>query len=378
MSMPRAIVAGAGIGELAAAIALRRSGYDVVIHEQAPKLLPLGAALSIWPNALAALDLLGCGDALRAVAEPFDRASLRDWQGRKLISFITSDLLSDEPARLPTRAALQSVLCEAAAGIPLILGSRLTHWDQNAEHVSARFDNGPEETADVMIVADGIWSAAATALLGNPPRHAGYGGVLAITSADCAVPDDATATEYWGPGRFGIFAVGRGRYYWFYMRNERDRAESDALKLDDIARAVAGGVCPTGLVIAATDPDALIPFSIHARGIPRRLGQGRIICVGDAAHAMEPNMGQGGCQAIEDAAALGAAASRTRPDGLLKEFERLRLKRVARFMAMSRSGAFIQHRLPPALAALCRNLIRMTPSAVGIGPMARLYRLPEY
>jgi 2-polyprenyl-6-methoxyphenol hydroxylase-like FAD-dependent oxidoreductase len=89
--------------------------------------------------------------------------------------------------------------------------------------------------------------------------------------------------------------------------------------------------------------DALLPFSVHARGAPARLGRGRIICVGDAAHAMEPNLGQGGCQGIEDAIALGAVARRAPPEKVLRAFEALRLSRIRQVVRQSRLGAMAVH-----------------------------------
>lgn len=373
-----AIIIGAGIAGLSAAIALKQAGYKVVIHDRAPKLLPLGAALSIWPNALAALDRLGCGDALRAVAHPFDEVGLSDWQGRDLARFSPSMLSGQEAARLPTRAALQAILLEATKDIPLHLGEGLTEWGQDAQAAWARFDTGRAARADLLVIADGIWSTAATDIIGNAPHHCGYGGVLAISSAedsDAALPH---AIEYWGPGRFGIFAVGGGKHYWFYMRNERDPAESRALTLTQVAEAVADGPGPVQAVIGRTDAKALIPFSIHTRSKPSRLGKGRIICVGDAAHAMEPNMGQGACQAIEDAVALGIAATQWPAPDILPRFESMRMKRIRRVMMMSHQGAIIPHHLPKFLHPMAHSVVRATSARFSVRMMADIYRLPDY
>ena len=377
--MPRAIVVGAGIAGLTAAIALRGAGYAVAVYEQAPSIEPMGAALSIWPNALAGLDRLGCGDALRARAVSFDQAQLCDWQGRTLSTLSARNLSGAEDARLPTRAVLQSLLLDAAAGIPLRLGARLAYWNQSDDEVAVRFDDGAADVGDLLVVADGIWSATATALIGNAPRHAGYGGVLAITSPGEDGANDVAAAEYWGWGqRFGIFPVDDERHYWFYMRNEASPAESRDLTLETIARLTGGGPEAIGAALRATDAAALIPFSIHARPAPDRLGAGRILCVGDAAHAMEPNMGQGGCQAIEDAVALGAAASRVPPEQVLGEYERLRLERIRRFVTLSRQGALVPHRLPKSLAAVARGAIRMTRGGAMNRVMKPLLHLPDY
>jgi 2-polyprenyl-6-methoxyphenol hydroxylase-like FAD-dependent oxidoreductase len=127
-------------------------------------------------------------------------------------------------------------------------------------------------------------------------------------------------------------------------------------------------------VIAATTPARLVPFSIHARAAPRMLGIGRVVCVGDAAHAMEPTLGQGGCQALEDAIALGIAAAAGPTTEIVRRFEAMRLARIRTIVARSAEAGLGAS----GGSALARLRARFTPAGSDARQAARLFRMPRY
>lgn len=129
--------------------------------------------------------------------------------------------------------------------------------------------------------------------------------------------------------------------------------------------------------MALTASDDLIAFVVHARPAPRRLGHGRIVCIGDAAHAMEPNLGQGGCQGIEDAVALGVAAARCTPDAVLPAFQRMRLARIRGFVRCSAEGRLDAHGMRPVRAAWC-TLLRAAPGSLHRTVIRGMHGLPDY
>jgi 2-polyprenyl-6-methoxyphenol hydroxylase-like FAD-dependent oxidoreductase len=375
----RAIIVGAGIAGLSAGIALRQAGWAVEIYEQAPALVPMGAALSLWPNAMAALDQLGCGDAIRAIAQPLMAPILADSKGRLIAELNVGRVLPDSEAFLPRRSELQSALLAGFGHGRLQLGHTLAGCSQDANTVSVSFENGAQAAGDLLVAADGIWSNVAKDLLGVEARHTGYGGVLALSGPVPSCPSAGRGGEYWGVGeRFGVFDLKAGRKYWFFMRNEQDAFQTQALTLAVIRARAAAFPAAVRTAIDATDAVALIPFSIHAKPSPNTLGKGRFICVGDAAHAMEPNLGQGGCQAIEDAVALGVATRSTDTLEILPCLEAMRLKRIRQFVTLSTQGAMIPHRLPNPLAEIGRSVLRAAFPLLGPRQMRGLYRLPDY
>lgn len=366
---------GAGIAGLTAAIALRRAGYAVTVHDRAPTLDPAGAALSLWPNAMQALSLIGAADRIGTEAAPIASISSARRDGRPIFGPLRIDaVIAGGEAYLPTRTFLQNCLLDALGDVPIQLGQELDTIEDIDTRPVVRLADGTRIVADLVIDATGIWSATATRLIGNPPTYRGYGGVIALSDALPPLPPGCSS-EFWGEGeRFGLFDAGGGRRYWFYMRNQPANA---TIGLSDVRARTSGWPAVVTDSVAGTAAAALIPFAIHARGLPRRLGAGRVICVGDAVHAMEPNLGQGACQAIEDAAALAMLAPRCEPDALLPAFETARLARIRRFMRRSRSGGYGAHG-----GALTRTATRlvfgMIPPAVQRRMMAGMLTLPDY
>lgn len=325
MEQRRAIIIGGGIAGLSAGIALRKAGYAVTLYEQAEALVPMGAALSLWGNAMAGLDWLGCGDAVRAQAARVEQLSLRDTKGRALFGPVD---IGDSDSYLALRTDLQTTLLETLGAGNVVLDTPVGAARQSGDAVWVEDAHGQAlAEADLLVVADGIHSSLATALLGNVPNYSGYGGFLAL--ADTPPQARGCGEEIWGDDeRFGLFDGG-GAGYWFYMRGG---CEAEIAAMDHDALTIRAASFPARIseAIAATPSDRLIHVSIHARAMPRSFGRGRIICIGDAAHAMEPNQGQGACQGIEDAWVLGVLAQRCPPDAILPEFDRLRMKRVRR------------------------------------------------
>ena len=373
MTTARAIVLGGGIAGLSAALALRRAGWAVELFEQAPALQPLGAAISLWPNAMAALRLLGVAAPIEAAAVPIAAMLLATQAGRPLLGPWPVDAARHgETAYLPTRALVQQVLFDALTDVPVRLARRAESVRDLADRAVVRLDDGEEREADLLVAADGIWSSIGTTVARNPPRPCGYGGVLALSDAVAGEPLDGLAAEYWGAAeRFGVFDLGAGRRYWFFM------ARDGAVALDHGSLTARARDWPAsvGAAIAATPPERLLPVSISARPAPSRLAQGRVIAVGDAAHAMEPNLGQGACQAIEDAAALGVLAARLPPDEVGAAFDRARRGRVTGMMARAREGGWAAHGSTLTRAAW-RTMFRLTPPTLHRRMIAGLYRPP--
>ena len=369
MSRPTAIVIGAGIAGLAAAVALRRAGYEIGICERAPGLRPVGAALSLWPNAMAGLRRLGAAARIEAEAAPIARMLLATRGGTPLIDRPVAD------AFLPTRALLQATLREAAGEVAMEPGREVVEL-VSAERGIVRFADGGERSADLVVAADGIRSAVGLAVAGNRETYRGYGGVVALSNVAGGDMPAGLAAEFWGRHeRFGVFDLGGGRRYWFHMRTAR--VGDPAPTLGRIAARLEGWPAPVRDAVGATPADRLIPWPIHARAVPTRLARGRVVCVGDAGHAMEPNLGQGACQAIEDAVALGAAAGRGGPEAVPALFEAMRLPRVRRVVARAAEGGYAAHGPVPVQEAM-RGLLRVMPGVVKERVAAGVQAMPDY
>jgi FAD-dependent urate hydroxylase len=363
----KALIIGGGIGGLAAALALRGAGAEVAVYEQARELQPVGAGLAVWPNAMAALERLGVAAAVRALGVPRATGAVRDWRGRVLL-YEPPTVASITGGSLVAvhRADLQQALLDALGQDVLYLGRRCLRWEQDEARVWATFADGGVAEGDILVGADGLHSVVRSQLVGpSVPWYAGY------TAWRGVVPFDhrqVLVGETWGCGaRFGLLPLSRGRVYWFAAANAPQGApDGPQGRRQELLARFAGWHAPIADVIAATPDAAILRNDIYDRPPLKTWGQGRVTLVGDAAHPMTPDLGQGACQALEDAAVLGARMADNSGDaiGVLRACEAARIPRTRRIVVRSRQlGQIGQWQNP--LACRARNLAaRLMPASL--------------
>jgi len=376
-----AVVVGAGIGGLAAAVGLLRAGWQVTVLERARAAGEIGAGLSLFSNALSALGALGAGDAIRAHGTMTDGGGLRTPQGSWL--FRAPGLQPGGPPPpvsllMVHRAVLhEQLLAALPAGVVRTgaLVTRVTPGDEREQaRVSYRDQGGEHEAgADVVVGADGVRSTVRGCLhAGAPaPAYAGFTAWRGVTAAAIPLPE---GSQTWGRGQsVGLTRLADGRIYWFATAPVPegtvfgdDRAEA--------LRRFGGWHDPIAAVIAATDLPAVLRHDVYA--LPRPLEpfhRGRAVLLGDAAHAMTPHLGQGACLALEDAVVLATelAATPAHVPAALARYDAARRPRAQKMSRLSdQAGRPIELTSPAAVAA--RNLlIRAVPRRVMIASLAR-------
>jgi 2-polyprenyl-6-methoxyphenol hydroxylase-like FAD-dependent oxidoreductase len=327
----RVIVVGGGIAGLSAAIGLRRSGHDVVVLERAPRIDPVGAGITLFSNAMRALDRLGVGRAVAARGAAATRSAILTWEGRELTQ-VPSDLLEGTIA--VHRADLQTELAAAAGDVRL--GVEVVAVEQSEDGVAAKTAEGREVRGDLLAGADGLSSVARHEIADVPIRYAGYTAWRGVSSVSV---ESGRLTESWGVGeRFGLVDIGRGRTYWFATKNapEGESAEPEGRKTE-IMRRFSGWHEPIAAVAEATDEDAILRNDVYYLDPLPRWSNGRVVLVGDAAHATTPGVGQGAAQAIEDAVVLADRLADPRHlAAALAEYEAVRRPRAEAVLKMSR------------------------------------------
>jgi len=339
-------VVGGGIGGLAAAIALRRKGIDVVVLERAREITAVGASLELGPNAVRLLDALGLGGELRRVGVRPEAVELVRWEDGTVLlhTKLGAEMESHFGAPLLDffRPDLHELLGAALPPDTVVLGARVVGVDQDARGVTLTLEDGMRVRADAAIAADGIRSPLRAMLLGaDEPVFSGtvvYRGVVPREAIEDLHPEPVN--RYWiGPYRHGVS-------YWISAR--RLLAVNTAVQ--DAAWARESWTDPA-------PPDELLPAfegwqpqllehirrcSVFLRGavfVRKPLVRwtfGRVTLLGDSAHAMEPFQAQGSAQAIEDAYVLAECLEDDDVPAALGRYERLRTARAAELQRLSR------------------------------------------
>lgn len=376
--MTDAVVIGAGIGGLCAAIGLRRRGWSVTVLERAPRLGAVGAGLTLMTNGLRGLDALGVGPAVQAAGRVDTPGGVRTPSGR-WISRVDADALTrvlGTPAAGIHRATLHRILHDALPAGTVVTGAEVVGVTPGPPPlVRYRRDGGTHECRPALVVAaDGINSAARALLWPDlpPPAYTGSTSWRGVTTEPWR-GDLATAIT-WGRGtEFGMVPLGDGRVYWYGAV----LAPAGGHEPDETAavRARFGGWHPpVPALLDATDPARVIRTDLcHLSVAPPSYHRGAVALLGDAAHAMTPNLGQGANQAIEDAVVLAAVCDPAGDTGAaLTEYDRRRRPRAGRVAAAAlRAARFGQQLDNPAAVALRNAAMRAVPVRIALRSMSR-------
>lgn len=362
----RITVVGAGIAGLATAVALRRVGHDVTVIEQRRDTAS-GAGISIWPNALAALDVLGLGDQVRNAGGRVSAGAVRWHDGRWLRRPATDRIVRalGEPLVVIHRATLTDILTGALPAGTVTYGAGATALDVSSTGVRITLSDGTVATADAVVGADGVDSVVARHLNGDFSRR--YTGYTAWRGIASYALDPDLAGETMGPGlEVGHVPMGPAHTYWFATQRV-PRGQSAAGGEHAHLRHVFGAwPDPIPHLLASTDPAAVLRNDLYDRTAAATWARERAVIVGDAAHPMRPHLGQGGCQGLEDAAILASltAGGKTDLSTAFQRFARFRRSRVRALALESRTIGQIINMRPTALGALASRATALIPEAV--------------
>jgi 2-polyprenyl-6-methoxyphenol hydroxylase-like FAD-dependent oxidoreductase len=374
----RAIVVGAGIGGLTAARALDAAGFEVLVVERAPELREVGAGISLWPNAVNALHALGLRESVEVRCASADDAGLSTWQGTLLASIRAGEFRSrfGAPLLVCHRAELQAVLRSALPLHVLRVGVASIAVEQRDENVTVHLADGSVERAELVVGADGIHSRVRGELFeAIPPHYSGFTAWRGVVPLDQTLSERFVPGEFLGSGSlFGMARLNGNQAYWWASERmpENEGSEADVEKAD-LLRSFAAWRDPIPDLIAATPHGSVIRTPLYELTPLTRFAVGRVAVIGDAAHPMLPNLGQGACQAIEDAAGLASALARVDDvPAALAAYSRQRAKRTAAVVRASRRLARVTHLQNPLAVAARNGLMRVTPRSASARRLAQI------
>lgn len=345
-------IIGAGMGGLTTGIALKKFGHKVTIYEQAEKILPVGAAISLWSNGVKCLNYLGLTEQVAKLGGQMDQLAYIDGlTGDTMTQFSLLPLI-EEVGQRPypvARADLQNMLMDEFGREDIQLGKKMVELQEQEDGVLVKFADGTEIKTDLLIGADGTHSITRTYVLGEQVsrRYAGYvnwNGLVEISEK--LTPADQWTTFVGQGKRVSLMPVADGKFYFFFdvplqVGLENNRAEYKTL----LKQYFEGWCAPVQHLIDALDERKTNRVEIHDIEPFAQFYKGRVVIVGDAAHSTTPDIGQGGCQAMEDAIYL-ARSLQINTLGLedaLKRYQNKRNERANELVLRARKRCDVTH-----------------------------------
>ena len=333
----RVLIVGAGIAGLAAARALRQAGIDCEVVERSATWDVAGAGIYLPGNGMAALGRFGLAGLVAASGQPVARRRVFDERGRSLIDFDEAGLWADVATPIALhRRDLHRILVEGAAGVPIRRGVTITAIDDGPEAVHVRFEDGTSVDVDLVVGADGIHSTIRQTIVGGPSaRLAGQVGWRFVVDGH---PGIDGWNGWLGRDRgFLALGIGRDRVYCVGDIRSVDGTDPCAADIDAFKALFVGYPSPVPELLAGLRVAADLWFSPFEEVAPPTWTAGRIVLIGDAAHASAPNMAEGASLAMEDALVLAECLS-TGDDvsASLASFVQRRASRVEHVQHMTR------------------------------------------
>ncbi|KAJ3021501.1 hypothetical protein HKX48_008358 [Thoreauomyces humboldtii] len=352
---PKVIIVGGGIGGLTTGIALARAlpGADVQIYERVEEMRPVGAAISVWSNGVKVLKHCGLGAEIEGCAGDMQRMAYCTKDGQPLCDFSLIPLydLVKQRACPVARTHLQRLLLDGATanGVKIHLGKRGAEFEQDKDGVTVRFADETTASGDLLVIAEGTHSRLRDEVAGRKVnrQYVGYVNFNGSVPITPDLGDPTTWTQFVGDGkRVSMMPMGDDKFYFFFdvCLPPGTKSSPDQYR-QELSEHFAGWAAPVQTLIRNLDPATVARVDINDIEELETFVKGRAVMIGDSAHGTAPDLGQGGCQAMEDGWVLAQALKNHPGDyaAALKEYDDLRVERTVQLVGRARKRADMIH-----------------------------------
>lgn len=358
-------IIGASFGGLSTAIALKKLGISVNIYESTPKAWTVNAGIVLGANAMKVLSSLGLAEKVLPESVMRDTCTIFASNGKVLTQSKYKDPIVPTYTFIQRSTLIQILISHLDSTIHF--NKKLTHFEQNNDHVTLHFADGTVETTDYVIGTDGIHSTLRQNLLPNHSlRYAGYTAWRGIAE-NCPNYLLNNYSETWGEkGKIGIVPLKNNCGYWYAFKNTKpNNPLFNGWDKNDLLHNFYTYHSPIPQILERTKQENITHHDIYDFEPLSQYKYNRVLLLGDAAHAATPTMGQGACQTIEDALALAYCIAKEETiDAAFTAFETKRLKLASKFVNSSRKMGESSSENLPLLTELRDELISRTPDVL--------------
>lgn len=370
-------IIGAGIGGLSTAIALRRKGIQTNIYEQAEKIRPVGAGIILANNAMQVYEKLGLKKKIESKGNPISAMKITN---SKLVPMSAVYLESFEKKYKAKNIAihrgdLQQLLLNQLDESTIYLNHRLTHVTRCESGYKLEFESNDPKISSMLLAADGLNSKIRTQLFPKSTiRNANQICWRGITDYNLSEAYKHELNEAWGQGdRFGFVQIAPSKVYWYALKSTAEACYSK----DQLNEYFKDYHPIINEIIKSTTTDS-IHTAVIADLKPIMQWYDKQVClIGDAAHATTPNMGQGACQAIEDAYILAECLEKYGEPEAFKLYQKIRIEKAHQVVKTSRAIGKLAHWKNPFAIAIRNSLMRITPEKISRKQTEKVFKLSQ-
>ncbi len=371
-------IIGAGIGGLTTAIALEKKGFDISIYEQAKEIKPIGAGIILANNAMQVYEKLGIRKQIESKGNPISSVNIC----KSDLSIISNVDLKyfEEKHKVKNiaihRGQLQEILIDELKSGTLHLDYKLNNIVKNKDLLSLEFNDNKSLESKTILAADGIHSVVRNCLFPeNKIRSSKQICWRGVTSYELPKKYKNELNEAWGKGdRFGFVQVAPKQIYWYALKSIKDHSEYSVndleLYFNNYHPLIKG-------IINSTEKSNINTAEILDLSPTNKWHNENVCLLGDAAHATTPNMGQGACQAIEDAYVLSECLGKFDFHKAFSEYQKLRISKANQIVNTSWTLGKIAHLSNPVLIYLRNQMMKMTPSAMNRKQSNKIFTLAK-